>query len=98
MRQGDLLSPLFFIAVIEYLVCLTNKEVADKKLEVYVIGGTPVEPILAFTDDIAFFVRASTASMSKLHDILLEFSTFSGLQINHVRSTIVFSKSINIGD
>lgn len=30
VRQGDLLSPLLLIAVIEYLVCLTKKAISDK--------------------------------------------------------------------
>lgn len=68
VRQGDPLSPLLFVIVIEYLTRLINKALSDGRLELYSNGG--VEPILTFVDDIALFCQASTKSFMTIMPIL----------------------------
>lgn len=94
LRQGDPLSPLLFVIVIEYLTRLVKKAVGDRKLELYTIGGTQVESHLAFADDVTFFCRALTKSLTALKEILDEFQDFSGLKINVGKSSIILSKRV----
>lgn len=83
---------------VEYLVRLTKKAVQDRRFELYCNGDVVVEPILAFTDDIAFFCKASTKSFQVIRSILEEFSSFSGLQVNTTKSHAIFSKRVRDGD
>lgn len=53
-----------------------------------------MESHLAFADDIVFFCRASSKSIRALHEVLDEFSSFSGLQINVEKSLAIFSKRV----
>lgn len=98
LRQGDPLSPLLFMVVIDYLSRLVHQATTNRKLELYSTGGIPVESHLAFADDVAFFCRASVKSFKAIKDLLEEFSTFSGLEINPQKSFVVFSKHVNDGN
>lgn len=94
LRQGDPLSPLLFVMVIEYLSKLVTRAVKDRKVELYTIGGAQIESHLAFADDITFFCRASIKSLTSLREVLAEFEEFSGLRINPRKSSIIFSKRV----
>lgn len=72
IRQGDSLSPLLFIIVIEYLSRLIQNVVDGRRMDLYTLGGVRVESLLAFADDIVFFIRASTKSFRTLKELLDE--------------------------
>lgn len=55
LRQGDPLSPLLFLVVIDYLSKLVDLATKSRKIELYSSGGVMVESHLAFADDIIFF-------------------------------------------
>lgn len=95
IRQGDPLSLLLFIIVLDYLIRLTKKVVTDKHLEVCTNEGAAVEPIIAFANDMTFFSRASYKSLKTISEILDEFCSFSGLQVNATKSLVIFSKKVN---
>lgn len=48
LRQGDLLSPLLFTIVINYLSKLVEQAVRGQRIELYTSGGIVVESHLAF--------------------------------------------------
>lgn len=82
LRQGDPLSPLLFVIVIEYLSRLINQAMNNRKIDLYKSRGMAVESHLAYADDVTFFCRASAKTLTTLTDILAEFEAFSGLKIN----------------
>lgn len=55
LRQGDPLSPLLFVIVIDYLSKLMDQAVYSKQIQLYTSGGAIVESHLAFADDVIFF-------------------------------------------
>lgn len=98
IRQGDPMSMLLFIVVLEYLLHLTEEAVAKKKLELYVMGRARIESHVAFANDISFNCRASHWSFDALQSILIEFCSFSGLTINQGKSFVLLSAKIHDGD
>lgn len=94
LRQGDPLSPLLFVIVIDYLLKLMKQATSNRRIELYTSGRVMVESHLAFADDIVFFFRASRKSIVHLREVLDEFSSFSGLRINHEKSFAIFSKRV----
>lgn len=98
LRQGDPLSPLLFVVVMEYLSKLVHHTTSSRKLELYSSEGIPVESHLAFADDVTFFYRVSVKSFKALSNILEEFASFSGLKINCQKSLAVFSKRVSDGN
>lgn len=57
-----------------------------------------MSPILTFADDITFFTRALRKSFNNIKEILAEFSSFFGLQVNMSKSQVIFSKKVNDGE
>lgn len=51
-----------------------------------------MELVLAYADDVAFFPLASFKYLKAIREILEEFSRFSGLQVNTVKSMTIVSK------
>lgn len=94
LRQGDPLSPLLFVVVIDYLSKLMAQAVHNKRMELYTSGGVIVESHLTFADNIVFFCQASYKSIRALREILDEFTTFSALQINCEKSFAIFFKRV----
>lgn len=80
--------------VIEYLTRLVKRAVGDRKLELYSIGGAQIENHLAFANDVTFFYRASSKSLTDLKEVLAEFKAFSGLRINAGKSSVILSKRV----
>lgn len=80
--------------VIEYLTRLVKRAVGDRKLELYSIGGAQIENHLAFANDVTFFYRASSKSLTALKEVLAEFKAFSGLRINAGKSSVILSKRV----
>lgn len=60
-------------------------------------GRDVVELMLAFADDVAFFCCASKKSFQTLREILHEFTSFSGLELNRHKSNVIFSKRVQDG-
>lgn len=75
VQQGDPFSPLLFVIILDYLVRLT-KVVKDKRFELYINGGATVEPIIAFANNVAFFIKASRKLLKTIGEILEEFCKF----------------------
>lgn len=92
LRQGDPLSPLFFVIAIERLRhCIQDAINNDVWHPLkFGRGGLEVSHLL-FADDILLVAEASTSNVQIISDILLNFAASSGQTINKAKSCIFFS-------
>lgn len=92
IRQGDPLSPLLFIIVIEAFSRLLEraKELNMVKGVLFGKKNTKIEVLhLFFADDAIIFCQPSIGTMLHLRCILLRFQIISGLKINMAKSELV---------
>lgn len=92
IRQGDPLSPYFFILCGEVLLGLCTKEKKEGTLRgTKVARHCPAVNHLLFADDTMFFSQATIDNCSTLQQILLQYEEASGQRINKEKSSITFS-------
>ena len=93
LRQGDLLSPLLFLLIMEVL-----NRILKKTEEGGFIQGFHVGPInstgiyvshLLFADDTILFCDASREQILSIRLVLTCFQAFTGLKVNVGKSEIV---------
>ncbi|CAL5335747.1 unnamed protein product [Camellia sinensis] len=93
LRQGDPLSPLLFILVMEALSRLLDKMVHEGLLEGFMVGpimGTPISVShLLYVDDALIFCGAVMEQVGYLRCVLLCFEAVSGLQMNLRKSEMI---------
>lgn len=88
LRQGDPISPLLFVILMEYLTRLL-REVAD-------LPGFQFHPLcknmrlsnICFADDLMIFSKADLVTVKYIKKALTEFSRVSGLKANPMKSEI----------
>jgi len=84
LRQGDPLSPLLFILVMETLSRLVNKAIDAGILKGFQITNARSESLLIshllFADDTLFFYKPHESNLGYLKCILLLFEAMSGLK------------------
>ena len=90
IRQGCPLSMLLFLIGIEPL---TQKILSSPKIQGISIGTSSLK-VSHYADDLTLFV-SSPQSFSTIREIIEEFSSFSGLKINHSKTSII-SNSPNL--
>ena len=81
VRQGDPLSPLFFILALETLVCQIQE---NKNIKGFLINEKEIKTTL-FADDMTCFLRDS---YFQLHTSLQNFARYSGLRVNDEKTEI----------
>ena len=92
--QGDPLSPYLFLLCAEGLYSLLHKaKLAGELLGVSISRGGPKITHLFFVDDSLLFCKANPNDVAQIQDILNEYESASGQQINRQKTTIFFSKS-----
>ena len=84
IRQGCPLSMLLFIIGIEPL---TRKILSSSEIQGITLGKSSLK-VTHFADDLTLFIT-HPSSFSKLREILMDFSFFSGLNINDDKTTII---------
>ncbi|XP_062080606.1 uncharacterized protein LOC133785378 [Humulus lupulus] len=90
LRQGDPMSPLLFVIVMEYLTRLLAYY-SDKK-------GFGFHPLckhirltnLCFADDLIMFCKGNVSSVRKIHEAFTVFCDSTGLSANKSKSHIYF--------
>lgn len=88
LRQGDPLSPILFILVMDVLNSLFTKA-GELGLLAPLARCNPLQRISLYADDVAFFIRPMEQEMNLTMDILANFGEASGLQANLQKSCVV---------
>ena len=93
LRQGDSLSPLFFVDVMEALNKLLVRAEEGHFLRGFAVQGRNNNPLmisnLLFTDDALIFCDADIDQIGYLKCTLLCFEVVSGLRVNLGKSEMV---------
>ncbi|GJY49333.1 reverse transcriptase [Tanacetum coccineum] len=95
LRQGDPISPYLFIMCAEVLSSMIRKSVTQGHIHgVKVCRGAPAISHLFFADDSIFFLRASSADVINLKNILVRYCRSYGQIINYEKSEVSFSANV----
>jgi hypothetical protein len=93
VRQGDPLSPLLFVMVMEAFSRMMNVVVEKELLARFLVGSRPNEAMvvshLLFANDTLIFCEPKVEHIQHLKCLLLCFEAVSGLKINLSKSMIV---------
>jgi hypothetical protein len=92
LKQGDPLSPLLFIVVMEALSKILSGAVDCGRLSGFSVGSRPTViniSHLLFADDILVFCEANPDYLRYMHVLLVCFETVSGLKVNLAKSLLV---------
>ena len=88
LRQGDPLSPLLFIIVMEAFSRSLYEVAQAPNFEFHPKCEEIKLTLVSFADDIFLFVGGTTSSVRVIMDELNRFENFSGLQVNKQKSAI----------
>lgn len=95
IRQGDPLSPYFFLLCAEGFSNLLYQVANSRKITRMEISSRgPALSHLFFTDNSLVFCKASVQEAKELKNILAIYETISGQQINLDKSSVLFSKNV----
>uniref|UniRef100_A0A2N9FWW1 Reverse transcriptase domain-containing protein n=1 Tax=Fagus sylvatica TaxID=28930 RepID=A0A2N9FWW1_FAGSY len=93
LRQGDPLSPLLFVIVMEALSRMTEKAVGASCISRFSVGNVSTQPLvishLLFADDTLIFCEAHPYQITQLGHILTWFEAISDLKVNLGKSKLV---------
>ncbi|XP_062079953.1 uncharacterized protein LOC133784657 [Humulus lupulus] len=90
LRQGDPISPLLFVLVMEYLTRALHGAAKDKNFRFHPLCKALNITNLCFADDLLLVCKAHASFIQIMHHIFSSFSAASGLCINHTKSRIYF--------
>jgi hypothetical protein len=86
VRQGDPLSPLLFVVVMEAFSRMMNVAMEREVLTGFSVGSRPSEAIevshILFADDTLIFCEPKVEQMQNMRCLLLCFEPALGLKIN----------------
>ena len=88
LRQGDPLSPMLFILVMDVL-CHLVKKAADEQLLQPLARRALQHRISLYADDVVLFLRPSAGDIEITLDILQLFGSASGLTTNLQKSSVL---------
>jgi exonuclease III len=102
IRQGDPLSPLLFVLVMEALSRMVNATVEQGLISGFSVGGRVFSDLVVshslFADDTLIFCEACPEQLHYVRLILLCFEAVSGLKVNLGKSEMVAVGDVgNIG-
>ena len=99
MRQGDPLSPLLFVLVMEAIGRMLDKAVHEGRLSGFHVGDSARRSLvifhLLFADDTLVFCDANIDQLLILHMVLIWFEAVSGLKVNLGKSELVAVEAIH---
>ena len=94
IRQGDPLSPFFFLLCMEGLHSLITKANNEGSIRGFSLRRrSPRLTHLRFANDSLLFCRANRHDSLKVLEILATYESVSGQQINRRKTSLFFSKS-----
>ncbi|XP_062114489.1 uncharacterized mitochondrial protein AtMg01250-like [Humulus lupulus] len=88
LRQGDPISPLLFVMVMDYLTRLLLKASMEKDFKFHPLCKSLKLVSLCFVDDLLLFCKANPRSVMIIQQVFKAFTKTSGLSINQSRSRI----------
>ncbi|XP_062085826.1 uncharacterized protein LOC133791936 [Humulus lupulus] len=90
LRQGDPISPLQFVLVMEYLTRILIQASLNKDFRFHPLCKNLKLVSLCFADDLVLFCKGTLRSVQILQDGFSQFSQASGLSANLTKSHIYF--------
>ncbi|VFQ88458.1 unnamed protein product [Cuscuta campestris] len=90
LRQGDPMSPLLFVLVMEYLTRSFQAAVNKGRFGFHPMCASVKIVNLCFADDLIVVCKAETKAVNCIMKVLEEFKLATGLSINYNKSHIVF--------
>jgi hypothetical protein len=88
LRQGDPLSPILFILVMDVMGHMFSKATADDMLQPLARRALPHQ-ILIYVDDVVLFIQPEENGIALTMDIMHLFGTASGLKTNLQKSNVL---------
>jgi len=88
LRQGDPLSPLLFVFVMEALSCMISAAVNGGLLEGFKVFNADFSHLL-FADDTLIFCSAHSSQLRHLRSLFLLFEAVSSLKVNLAKSNLI---------
>jgi hypothetical protein len=96
VRQGDPLSPLLFVLVVDFLQTLLNKAKDQNLLQLPIpLNFTSDFLVIQYVDDTLIIMEACARPLVFLRNLLQTFASSSGLKVNYSKSMMV---PINVED
>lgn len=92
LRQGDPLSPFLFIIGTEVISHLLHNRLRGFKIS---RSNLSLNHLL-FADDLVIFTSATSNEASIIRSCLEKYSTWFGQSVNSSKSSIIFSKNIDV--
>ncbi|XP_062015245.1 uncharacterized protein LOC133731834 [Rosa rugosa] len=97
LRQGDPLSPYLFLLCTEAFSALLECKASAGLLQgIQVCANAPSIHHLLFADDSLIFGKAIEEECGHILSVLKDYEMASGQRINFSKSSIVFSKKVNV--
>ncbi|XP_062093797.1 uncharacterized protein LOC133799824 [Humulus lupulus] len=90
LRQGDPISPLLFVLVMEYLTRLLNQVAQHREFQFHPMCKNLQLVNLCFADDLILFCKGTFRSVNLLMEGFLKFSQSSRQSANLTKSHIYF--------
>ncbi|XP_062080726.1 uncharacterized protein LOC133785514 [Humulus lupulus] len=90
LRQGDPISPLLFVLVMEYFTRLLCQSTLSKEFWFHPKCKNLKLVNLCFADDLVIFCKGVSKSVQLIKDCFNEFSLASGLSVNLEKSQVYF--------
>ncbi|XP_062104365.1 uncharacterized protein LOC133815556 [Humulus lupulus] len=88
LKQGDPISPLLFVIVMDYLTRLLLKTSREKEFKFHPLCKSLNLVSLCFADDLLLFCKANQSSVRLIQQAFSVFTNTSGLSINDSKSRI----------
>ena len=93
IRQGDPLSPMLFVIIMEGLSRMLDMTIGAGMLSGFAVSRNANDPLLIshllFADDTLIFCEADSDHIAHLRSILVWFEAISGLRVNLGKSELV---------
>ncbi|XP_062075641.1 uncharacterized protein LOC133779740 [Humulus lupulus] len=97
LRQGDPMSPLLFVLIMEYLTRSLQLAAQDSTFRLHPMCKSLKLLSLCFADDLFLFCKGSLSAVRVLKVALEEFSSATGVHVNTSKSHIFF-RGVNAAD
>lgn len=94
LRQGCPLSPYLFSIIMDGFSASIDRATYNSNFFGIDIGNCPISHLL-FADDLLVFGKATASNAHTLSTILHQFTSVSGLNVNPLKSTILFSSNFS---